>query len=351
MDAYFHDAPFPGQYSSMKQEPMWDLLQNDNSNHHHHNNNMHNHTVFMQKDAFAFDSLSYEVQTNAIDFVDSMLCFDPIPYHQPAPEIIYHNQFVDLDAATTNTSYGYYDNNFANVKSEAIEMALVLPGYATPPPAITAATTTTTTPASTTSNVPAAHNEVPGKCLREDCNASITYRGFCKTHGGVRRCRVIGCTKGSQGKNLCIAHGGGKRCNIPTCNKSAQSHGLCKAHGGGARCTFDGCGKSSQGNGLCRKHGGGRRCTYENCNNGAQRGLFCAKHGGSRHCKTDDCQRTDRGGGYCEIHRKDIVCLVSGCNRMGLQDEVGGGLCHVHCNHLRSMADRTEELAPQWSQI
>ncbi|OQR99910.1 apoptosis-inducing factor 1 [Achlya hypogyna] len=318
MESYYHE-PAPNEY--MKSEPMWDLLHA-------------NPAVMMHKDAFTFDGMSYEVQApslQSIDFVDSMLCFDPIPYHQPPSEVIYHNQFVDLDSNTNN--YGYYDTTvpFTNVKSESVEMSLVLPGYQQPP----ATTAPLKSEVKTMAPLPAAHNEVPGKCLREDCSASITYRGFCKTHGGVRRCRVIGCTKGSQGKNLCIAHGGGKRCNIPTCNKSAQSHGLCKAHGGGARCTFDGCGKSSQGNGLCRKHGGGRRCTYENCNNGAQRGLFCAKHGGSRHCKTEDCQRTDRGGGYCEIHRKDIVCLVRGCNRMGLQDEVGGGLCHVHCNHLR----------------
>ncbi|OQS07080.1 apoptosis-inducing factor 1 [Thraustotheca clavata] len=303
--------------TEFKQEPMWDLLHAPMPN------------LFMNKDAFTFDNISYDVQSNPIDFVDSMLCFDPIPYHQPMPEVVYHNQLVDLDMP-------YYNDSTPTFPPPTEPIELVLPGYSPPPQEQPAPV----------KKAPQAvvHNEVPGKCLREDCNASITYRGFCKTHGGVRRCRVIGCTKGSQGKNLCIAHGGGKRCNIPTCNKSAQSHGLCKAHGGGARCTFDGCGKSSQGNGLCRKHGGGRRCTYENCNNGAQRGLFCAKHGGSRHCKTDDCQRTDRGGGYCEIHRKDIVCLVRGCNRMGLQDEVGGGLCHVHCNHLRSMAEQTSPL-------
>ncbi|KAF0711342.1 hypothetical protein As57867_005305, partial [Aphanomyces stellatus] len=102
-------------------------------------------------------------------------------------------------------------------------------------------------------------DEVVGECLHVDCHTAISYRGYCKTHGGQRRCKVLGCTKGNQGQNLCIAHGGGKRCSVETCERSAQSHGLCKAHGGGARCTIDGCDKSSQGGGRCRKHGGGRR--------------------------------------------------------------------------------------------
>ncbi|CAK4153838.1 unnamed protein product [Aphanomyces euteiches] len=162
--------------------------------------------------------------------------------------------------------------------------------------------------------------EVLGQCFTPGCNKSISYRGHCKEHGGVRLCSVIGCPKGNQGKRLCISHGGGKRCSFPDCEKSAQSHGLCKAHGGGARCTVSDCDKSSQGGGLCRKHGGGRRCSVPNCTSGAQRANLCAKHGGSRLCRVADCGRTDRGGGLCENHRKGLVCIEATCNRLAIAE-------------------------------
>ncbi|RHY50026.1 hypothetical protein DYB30_010912 [Aphanomyces astaci] len=160
--------------------------------------------------------------------------------------------------------------------------------------------------------------EITGQCLKHQCHNSIGYRGFCKDHGGARKCRIVGCPKGSQGRNLCIAHGGGKRCKVENCPKSAQSHGLCKGHGGGARCTFANCNKSSQGGGFCRKHGGGKRCDVPKCKNSAQRGNFCAKHGGSKACQADNCARTDRGGGYCELHRHYKVLRLT----KKLQDEM-----------------------------
>ncbi|ETV99410.1 hypothetical protein H310_08106 [Aphanomyces invadans] len=171
--------------------------------------------------------------------------------------------------------------------------------------------------------------ERPGQCFADGCVKTISYRGYCKDHGGVRLCSVVGCPKGNQGKRLCISHGGGKRCSILDCEKSAQSHGLCKAHGGGARCTVVDCNKSSQGGGLCRRHGGGRRCSVPGCSSGAQRANLCAKHGGSRLCGVADCGRTDRGGGLCENHRKDLVCKEGGCNRLAIQ-ESADGLCLRH---------------------
>ncbi|ETV96115.1 hypothetical protein H310_10756 [Aphanomyces invadans] len=160
--------------------------------------------------------------------------------------------------------------------------------------------------------------EIPGQCLKHLCQNAIGYRGFCKDHGGARKCRIVGCPKGSQGRNLCIAHGGGKRCKVENCPKSAQSHGLCKGHGGGARCTFANCNKSSQGGGFCRKHGGGKRCDVAKCKNSAQRGNFCAKHGGSKACQAENCARTDRGGGYCELHRHYKILRLT----KKLQDEM-----------------------------
>ncbi|CAK4437940.1 unnamed protein product [Aphanomyces euteiches] len=150
--------------------------------------------------------------------------------------------------------------------------------------------------------------EVPGQCLDPSCREPVKHRGFCKAHGGSRRCAVVGCAKGVQG--------GGKRCRIPDCNKATQSQGLCKAHGGGVRCKFEGCTKSSQGGGFCRRHGGGKRCSVEGCPRGAQRGSTCAQHGGKSRCLVDACERADRGGGFCEVHRRDKVCRQGYCNRL-----------------------------------
>ncbi|RQM23104.1 hypothetical protein B5M09_005732 [Aphanomyces astaci] len=158
--------------------------------------------------------------------------------------------------------------------------------------------------------------EVKGECLDVHCHETVKHRGYCKQHGGARRCAVAHCAKGVQGGSLCIGHGGGKRCRIPDCNKATQSQGLCKAHGGGVRCKFEGCNKSSQGGGFCRRHGGGKRCSVEGCPRGAQRGSTCAQHGGKSRCLVDECVRADRGGGFCEVHRRGKVCTLSYCNRL-----------------------------------
>ena len=64
------------------------------------------------------------------------------------------------------------------------------------------------------------NNELPGVCLQSGCAVAVNFRGYCRMHGGMRRCEVAGCTKGVQGKNRCIGHGGGKRCTYPSCSKS-----------------------------------------------------------------------------------------------------------------------------------
>ena len=62
----------------------------------------------------------------------------------------------------------------------------------------------------------------------------IGSTNYCKAHGGGKRCREPGCTKGAEGStNYCVAHGGGRRCQEPGCTKSAQgSTDYCKAHDG-----------------------------------------------------------------------------------------------------------------------
>lgn len=57
------------------------------------------------------------------------------------------------------------------------------------------------------------YQEIRGECLTPGCHAPVRVRGYCKKHGGARKCSVSGCTKGIQGKSRCIGHGGGKRCS------------------------------------------------------------------------------------------------------------------------------------------
>ncbi|KAF0704330.1 hypothetical protein As57867_007356, partial [Aphanomyces stellatus] len=50
-------------------------------------------------------------------------------------------------------------------------------------------------------------DEVAGQCLDHACLEPVKHRGYCKKHGGARRCAIPGCTKGVQGGSLCIGHG------------------------------------------------------------------------------------------------------------------------------------------------
>merc|ERR1712146_548159 len=62
-----------------------------------------------------------------------------------------------------------------------------------------------------------------------------------------RICRARGCEKLDKGRGYCKAHGGGKRCSVAGCSKSARgSSGLCIGHGGGPRCCIPGCTKSAR---------------------------------------------------------------------------------------------------------
>ncbi|KAF1316751.1 hypothetical protein FI667_g15241, partial [Globisporangium splendens] len=97
------------------------------------------------------------------------------------------------------------------------------------------------------------------RCMAPVCESFARSRGFCKAHGGGKRCNQLGCMLSDQGGGFCIRHGGGKRCEVEGCLKSAQSRRFCKAHGGGVRCRVEGCQKTSQGGGCCRMHGGGPR--------------------------------------------------------------------------------------------
>ncbi|RHZ12858.1 hypothetical protein DYB31_006643 [Aphanomyces astaci] len=120
----------------------------------------------------------------------------------------------------------------------------------------------------------------PKKCSEPTCWNKIRSRGYCKMHGGGKRCLIPGCNTCSVGGYYCIKHGGGKKCSISGCSNAIQSRGVCKAHGGGARCTVAGGQKSSQGKGLCTSHGGGKRCEVSGCGKGAQTRGRCYAHCG-----------------------------------------------------------------------
>lgn len=146
----------------------------------------------------------------------------------------------------------------------------------------------------------------PGKelhCSALNCENLVRSKGYCKTHGGGRRCIVEECDKSSQSRGRCIRHGGGRRCIITGCTRGAQSSGRCKRHGGGVRCRIEECERSSQGSGLCRTHGGGKMCKFQGCTKGTQRKGFCSTHGGARVCRVENCKQVDRGGGLCGRHR------------------------------------------------
>ena len=67
----------------------------------------------------------------------------------------------------------------------------------------------------------------------------------------------------------------GDPCLAPRCKSRGLAGGYCKTHGGGKRCEITGCDKSSQSLGLCRRHGGGKPCAFEGCYAVQQRAGFC----------------------------------------------------------------------------
>jgi hypothetical protein len=156
--------------------------------------------------------------------------------------------------------------------------------------------------------------------------------GFCKGHGGGKRCLFKNddgtiCPKSACGSTcFCSNHGGGPRCQFKNddgtvCPNGAQgATDFCKGHGGGKRCQFkndDGtdCPKSAQGaTDFCKGHGGGPRCQFKNddgtdCIKSALRSAgFCSNHGGGPRCqfKNDDgtaCLKSALGStGFCVYH-------------------------------------------------
>ena len=72
----------------------------------------------------------------------------------------------------------------------------------------------------------AARKQKRRMCAHPGCkpNRAIGATGFCKRHGGGKRCAHKACTKGAEGAtDFCSFHGGGKRCaHKEGCTKSAE---------------------------------------------------------------------------------------------------------------------------------
>jgi len=74
-------------------------------------------------------------------------------------------------------------------------------------------------------------------CIVEDCRFKAVrggIPGYCRTHGGGKRCVDHGCPSAAVSPgDRCKAHGGGLRCLIKHCTKSAAwPHYVCKKHFG-----------------------------------------------------------------------------------------------------------------------
>ncbi|GBG23826.1 Hypothetical Protein FCC1311_000462 [Hondaea fermentalgiana] len=113
------------------------------------------------------------------------------------------------------------------------------------------------------------------------CDKLARGRGYCKRHGGGRRCESENCLRSARsGSKFCTSHGGGRRCQTPGCTKGAEGATYhCVAHGGGKRCQHEGCTKKDQGSGYCKSHGGGKRCAIPACMRSVKTGTdLCSQH-------------------------------------------------------------------------
>ncbi|KAH9053544.1 hypothetical protein Ae201684P_015309 [Aphanomyces euteiches] len=78
--------------------------------------------------------------------------------------------------------------------------------------------------------------------------------GYCRAHGGGKRCQAPNCTKGAQRGNFCATHGGFRNCQVTGCVRTDRGGGYCEVHRRDKLCTAKGCKKLSKNNGLCTLH-------------------------------------------------------------------------------------------------
>ena len=116
------------------------------------------------------------------------------------------------------------------------------------------------------------------------CNRPLKFRdggtrGKCSQHGGVPRCKHIGCLSFAVKKggvpNMCIKHGGSLTCCFQACTKQVKflkggKRNMCVYHGGFPECAYHGCRskiKFMKGGirDVCALHGGFPPCSSSGC--------------------------------------------------------------------------------------
>lgn len=100
------------------------------------------------------------------------------------------------------------------------------------------------------------------------------------------------------------------RCRFDGCvNKAVRGgeKGYCRTHGGGKRCHYGGCTKSAKEGGFCIAHGGGKRCIHSRCLKGAKSGDFCITHS---HMSDEKKAEIIRNAGNAEAKRAQKVVLA-----------------------------------------
>jgi len=132
--------------------------------------------------------------------------------------------------------------------------------------------------------------------------------------GLIRKvCKYKQCEKVDKGGGFCKSHGGGRRCKMDDCSRSARgSSGLCISHGGGPKCAHVDCTKSARTvGGFCKGHGGGKRCKAPGCQKAAREPAdFCIRHGGGLRCSADGCQNSVRlCNAFCKLHSQNAPCF------------------------------------------
>ena len=172
-----------------------------------------------------------------------------------------------------------------------------------------------------------------GGLLHSTCQGTTRAinTGYCKAHGGNRRCQELGCTKEARGTTgYCKAHGGGRRCQEVGCTTAAVTGGTqhCQAHGGGRRCRQAGmyqprCCTQRELQALCKGCTGDITAREAHCCTGnpdqSGHGPSCARvPGGSAVCgRGPECGAASKLGKV--VHRSNIPSIYTGVELRSLR--------------------------------
>lgn len=158
-------------------------------------------------------------------------------------------------------------------------------------------------------------------CVVKGCNNSVLLRlNFCAIHESSATSRYQHTleTKKQRSSSSSSSRAASSshlpqskaRCRFPDCvNKAVRGgeRGYCRTHGGGKRCHYGGCSKSAKEGGFCIAHGGGKRCIHSRCLKGAKAGEFCITHS---HLSDDKKAEIIHNAGNAEAKRANKVVLA-----------------------------------------